>query len=225
MHDHHFPGETPTYRAARDELLEAEIDLRRHVERVAALRRRLPLGAAVPQDYVFEEADGAATRQVRLSELFAPGKETLVVYNYMFGPNMESPCPMCTSFLDGIEGNALHIQQRVSLAVVAKSPIARIEGFARSRGWGRLRLLSSAGSTFNRDYYGEDKGGSQKTMLHVFVKRGDGVHHFYSSELALLPGDEGQNPRHIDLMWPLWNVLDLTPEGRGGTWFPSLSYR
>jgi len=228
MHSIRFPGETPAYRAARDELLQAELDLRRRVEQVAELRRRLPMGAVVPEDYAFEEAapgpDGATTREVRLSALFAPGKDTLVVYSYMFGPDMERPCPMCTCFLDGLEGNAAHIEQRVNLAVVAKSPILRVEELARSRGWRRLRLLSSAGTTFNRDYHGEDKDGSQVSIIHVFVKRGDGVHHFYSAELELLPAEAGQNTRHIDLMWPLWNVLDLTPEGRGGDWYPRLSY-
>jgi len=223
----HFPGETPAYRAARDELLQAEIDLRRHVEEVAAKRRRLPLGGPVPEDYVFEEAttpDGAASRPVRLSELFTPGKDTLVLYSYMFGPAMERPCPMCTSFLDGIEGSAVHIQQRVGLAVVARSPIARVQAFAHERGWRRLRLLSSAGSTFNRDYHAEEKDGSQNTIIHVFVRRDGGVHHSYSSEMEFLPAVEGQNTRHIDLMWPLWNVLDLTPEGRGDDFYPKVSY-
>src|SRR5262249_18933062 len=129
-----------------------------------------------------------------------------------------------TCFLDGLEGNAQHLQQRINLAVVAKSPIARVQELARSRGWRNLRLLSSAGNTFNRDFHGEDKSGSQNTIIHAFVPRGDRLHHFYSSELESPPGEEGQNQRHIDLMWPIWNVLDLTPEGRGSTWFPSLSY-
>jgi predicted dithiol-disulfide oxidoreductase (DUF899 family) len=224
MHDIHFPGETPPYRAARNELLEAERDLRRQVERVAALRRRLTIGPAVVEDYAFDEIEAGASRKVRLSELFAKGKDTLVVYNYMFSSEMEAPCPMCTCFLDGLDGNAAHLEQRVNLAVVAKSPIARIQELARSRGWRHLRLLSSAGNTFNRDFHGEDKGGSQNTIIHVFVLRPDGVHHFYSSELELIPADEGQNQRHIDMMWPIWNVLDLTPEGRGTDWFPRLSY-
>jgi predicted dithiol-disulfide oxidoreductase (DUF899 family) len=220
-----FPGETPDYRTARDELLEAERELRRHVEAVAAQRRRLPLGGAVPQDYVFEEAaaDGSP-RAVKLSELFEPGKDTLVLYSYMFGPAMEQPCPMCTSFLDALEGNAVHIGRRVSLAVAAKSPIARILDFTRARGWKNLRLVSSAGSTFNRDYNAEADRGEQESIIHVFVKRGEAVHHAYSSELEFGPSDEGQNPRHIDLMWPMWNVLDLTPGGRGSDFYPELSY-
>jgi predicted dithiol-disulfide oxidoreductase (DUF899 family) len=223
MHSNRFPGETPAYRAARDELLQAELDLRRRVEAVAAMRRKLPLGGPVPEDYVFDEEVDGAVRQVRLSELFAPGKDTLVVYSYMYGPAMEKPCPMCTSFLDGLEGNAHHIEQRASLAVVARSPIRRIREFTDARGWRRLRLLSSAGNTFNRDYQAESSDGKQNTIIHVFVKRDGQVRHFYSCELQLLPSEEGQNSRHIDLMWPMWNVLDLTPEGRGAS-FPRLSY-
>jgi predicted dithiol-disulfide oxidoreductase (DUF899 family) len=220
MHSNRFPGETPGYRAARDELLLAERDLRRHVERVAEMRRKLPVGGKVPEDYVFVEDE---SRKVKLSELFAPSKDTLVLYGFMFGPEMEEACPMCTSFLDGLNGNAVHIAQRVSLAVVAKSPIARVRAFAKGRGWNNLRMLSWGGSKFGNDYHCEIKGG-QNTILHVFSRRPDGVHHFWSSELNMIPDDPGQNGRHIDLMWPLWNVLDTTPEGRGTDWYPSLSY-
>jgi predicted dithiol-disulfide oxidoreductase (DUF899 family) len=220
-HDARFPGETPAYRTARDELLQAEHELRRRIEEVAAQRRRLPLGGAVPEDYVFEEA--AEGRPVKLSELFA-GEDTLVLYSYMFSAEMAEPCPMCTPFLDGLEGNAEHIQQRVGLAIVAKSPPARLRELARTRGWRRLRLVSSAKNRFNRDYHGEDSAGDQDSRIHTFVRRPDGVHHFYSSELNLLPSESGQDPRHIDLLWPLWNVLDLTPAGRGTDWRPSLSY-
>jgi predicted dithiol-disulfide oxidoreductase (DUF899 family) len=229
MHENRFPGETDEYRAARNALLEAERDLRGRVEKVAALRRRLPMGARLPEDYVFEEGEGesenvGSSRKVRLSELFAPSKETLVLYSFMYGPDMAKACPMCTCFLDGLHGNATHIMRRVNLAVVAKSPLRRLREFASTRAWKNLRLLSSAGTTFNRDYHGETPDGGQNSIIHVFVKRPDGVHHFYSSELTMLPAEPGQNPRHIDLMWPLWNVLDLTPEGRGTDWFPALSY-
>jgi predicted dithiol-disulfide oxidoreductase (DUF899 family) len=226
MHTHHFPAETPAYREARDALLKAELDLRRQVERVAGQRRRLPLGAPVPEDYVFDEAardlGSSPPRAVRMSALFAPEREALVVYNFMFGPKMEHPCPMCSSFIDGLAGNAAHLQKRVNLAIVAKSPIERVRDFARSRGWQALRILSSAKNNFNRDYFGEDENGDQNPLIHVFVKREGRVHHFYTSELQFLPSDSGQNQRHLDVMWPLWNVLDLVPEGRGD-WFPSLS--
>jgi predicted dithiol-disulfide oxidoreductase (DUF899 family) len=152
-----FPGETPAYRRARDEVLRAEQDLRRQVEAVAAARRLLPVGGAVPEDYEFTEGpasldDPAPPRSVRLSELFAPGKDSLVLYNFMFGPAMDHACPMCSSFLDALDGNARHIGQRVNLAVVAKSPVERLRAFARTRPWANLRLLSSHQNNFNRDY-------------------------------------------------------------------------
>lgn len=131
---------------------------------------------------------------------------------------------MCTSFLDGWNGQAVHLAQRVNVAVVARSPIARVLQYARGRGWTNLRMLSSAKNEFNRDYHGETPDGAQNTIMHVFAKRPDGVHHFYSTELNLLPAEPGQNHRHIDLMWPLWNALDLTPEGRGEDWYPALRY-
>ena len=142
----------------------------------------------------------------------------------MYGPQMKHACPMCTSFLDGLDGNAQHLAQRANLVVIAKSPIERIVEYARGRGWRNLRLLSSAGTSYNRDYHGENEKGAQLPMMNVFVKHGGKVRHFYGSELLYAPEDKGQNARHNDLMWPLWNVLDLTPDGRGGDWYPKLSY-
>src|SRR6185295_10151155 len=135
-HSVRFPGESEAYRSARDELLEEEIELRRHVEAVAAKRRTLPLGGEVPEDYAFEEQTDGGVRSVHLSELFAPGKDTLIVYSYMFGPQMAAPCVMCTSILDALDGEAPHVVQRVNLAVVARSPIERVQRFARDRDGG-----------------------------------------------------------------------------------------
>jgi predicted dithiol-disulfide oxidoreductase (DUF899 family) len=216
-----FPGESSRYRTARNRLLSAEIDLRKQVERVASMRRKLPLGGQVPEDYVFDEGSG---HQVRLSELFQNGLDTLLLYSYMFGPQAKQPCPMCTSFLDSLEGAAMHLTQRANLAVVAKSPIGRIQQFAESRGWHRLRLLSSANNNYNRDYYGENPEGGQLPMMNVFTRRKGNIYHTYATELQFLPPEKGQNQRHIDMLWPLWNLLDLTPEGRGTSWFPSLTY-
>ncbi len=225
LHAEHFPGENAAYRKARNKLLKEEMALRRHIEAVAAQRRKLPLGGKVSEDYVFEGVDELmGTRRVRLSELFAPGKDTLVIYSFMYGPAMERPCPMCTSMLDALEGNAAHISQRVNLVVVAKSPLPRILAFAQERGWRRLRLLSSAGNSYNLDYHGEDAEGHQWPMLNVFMKRNGKVHHFWASELMFMPAEKGQEPRHVDFIWPLWNVLDATPEGRGKDWHPKLSY-
>src|SRR5271155_3047239 len=158
-----FPGETPKYRTARNKLLTAERDLRRHVEQVAAMRRKLPLGGPIPEDYVFEEG-------VKFSDLFRDGLNTLVVYSFMFGPGMKQACPMCTSFIDSLNGAAPHFEQRANLAVVAKSPIGRLREFARGRGWNNLQLLSSARNNYNRDYHGETADGGQMPSLNVFVR-------------------------------------------------------
>lgn len=224
-HSVRYPGETPRYRAARDRLLVAERALRRHLERVAALRRKLPLAAPLAEDYVFEtDGPDGSPRTVKLSELFTPGKDSLIAYSFMYGPSMERPCPSCTSILDSLDGAARHVTQRANLVVIAKSPMARIRAFARERAWRSLRLLSSAGNTYNRDYHGEDANGAQWPALNVFVKRGGRVHHFYATELLFAPTERGQDPRHVDLIWPLWNLLDLTPEGRGTSWYPALDY-
>lgn len=216
-----FPNENQAYRTAREKLLSAELKLRRDIEKVAALRRRLPAGGAVPADYVFREGEPA--HKVRLSDLFG-ARDTLVAYSFMYGPKMAKACPMCSSMLDGLDGNAPHIAQRTNLVVIASSPIARIREFARGRGWRNLRLLSSAGTTYNRDYHGEGPDGSQWPMLNVFVRRKGRIRHFYGTELLGAKADPGQNGRHVDLLWPLWGVLDLTPEGRGKDWYPKLVY-
>jgi len=228
-HQVRFPGETSSYREARDRLLDAEIELRRATEAVAKQRRALPLGGQVPEDYVFDEITGdygkSTRKKVRMSELFAPGKDTLIVYNFMYGPDDKRPCPSCTSILDGVDGEAVHVTQRVNLAVVAKSPIERIREFAKERGWRRMRLLSSAGSTYNRDYRGETETGEQMPALNVFVKRDGKIYHSWNTELMFAPADRGQDWRHVDMIWPLWSLFDLTPDGRGEKWGPSLSYQ
>jgi predicted dithiol-disulfide oxidoreductase (DUF899 family) len=224
-----FPGETEAYRKARKRLLTAELDLRKRVEAVAAVRRELPLGGLVPEDYVFEEgardlANVKTIRQVRLSQLFAPGKEALILYSYMFGPKMKEPCPMCTAMLDGLDGQVTHVSQRASIAVVARSPLPRVRKLAKGRGWRNLRLLSSAGNTYHRDYHGEDEDGGQNPMMNVFVRRGGKTHHFWGSELLFAAPDDGLDSRHVDQFWPMWHLLDLTPEGRGASFYPKLKY-
>ena len=214
-----FPNESNDYRAARNSLLDAELALRRQIEEVASRRRKLPPGGAVPQDYEFVDAND---RGVRLSQLFKRDA-SLVVYNFMYGPSMKAPCPMCTSILDGLDGAVPHITQRVNLAIVAKSPIERIVAHARDRGWRYLRLLSSANNSYNRDYFGENAQGEQQPMLNVFVQRNGVVQHAYGTELLFAKMDPGQEPRHVDSIEPLWNVFDFTPEGRGD-FFPALKY-
>jgi predicted dithiol-disulfide oxidoreductase (DUF899 family) len=238
-----FPGESAEYRTERDRLLEQEIELRRATEAVAAARRALPPGGSVPEDYVFQGsgADGTAT-DVRMSELFALGNDSLVIYSFMFprdpgderpGPKTgetallpleDGPCPSCVALLDQLEGAAEHAAQHVNLAVVAKAPLERVLTFARERGWRRLRLLSSGANTYNRDYLGETLEGHQRPMLNVFHRDGETIRHFWGSELFYAPTDPGQDPRHVGTLEPVWNLFDLTPEGRGIDWDEQLTY-
>jgi len=224
-----FPNETSSYRDAREDLLEAEMALRRQTEEVAALRRQLPLGGPVPEDYEFDEividsAGNERVRPVRLSSLFGPGQDSLLVYSYMYGPEMAAPCTSCTSILDGLDGEAPHVRQRVNLVVVAKSPIERVRHVATERGWRNLRLLSSSRNSYNHDYHGETADGAQMPMLNVFVRRDGTIYHSYATEMLYAPREPGQDGRHVDMIWPLWNLFDLIPEGRGTTWNPKLSY-
>lgn len=238
-----LPGESPEYRAARDRLLEQEIELRRAMEAVAAARRELPPGGRVKMDYVFRGAgaDGAPA-DVRLSELFGPGKDSLAIYSFMFprdprdltpGPPDgetallalgEGPCPSCTALLDQLDGAAEHASQHVNVAVIAKAPLPRVLEFARERGWRRLRLLSSAGNTYNVDYAAQTPDGYQRPMLTVFHRDGDVIRHFWSSELFYASSDPRQEPRHVGTLEPLWNLFDLTPEGRPLDWAEQFSY-
>ena len=233
VHHLHFPGESSQYRAARNALLNDEMELRRQIERVAARRRALPAGGTIPEDYRFESEDGP----VRLSTLFA-GKDTLAIYSFMFGPEREHACPGCTHFLDELDGAIEHISQRLSFVVVAKSPLPRLLEFAKERGWRRLHLLSTAGNSYDRDYYGDSSGLSAAVrkqqefkpgeewdmpMLNVFRRDGGAIRHFWGSELLYVPPEPGQEYRHNDALDPLWNMLDLTPEGRGD-FHPKLNY-
>ena len=223
-----FPGESAEYRKVRDRLLRAEVKLRQQIEAVAAQRRELPLGGAIRQDYEFEaaKASDGGVRHVHMSELFEPGKRTLFVYNFMFPEAVGSmtPCPFCTSIIDAIDGAARHVTQRINLAVVAKAPIERFQEHSRRRGWGHVQLLSSANNDFNRDYLAEDANGEQCALAHVFVRKGKKIHHSWSSELWFAKADHGQDPRHVDFMWPMWSVFDVTPDGRGKSWGPRLEY-
>ena len=238
-----FPGESQEYRAARDRLLEHEIELRRLTEAVAGARRGLPPGGPIPEDYVFQGtgADGGLSG-VRMSELFAPNKDSLVIYSFMFprdpddkrpGPATgqtarlkleEGPCPSCVALLHQLDGAAEHVAQHVNLAVVAKSRLPRVLAFAEERGWRRLHFLSSVGNTYNRDYLGETPEGSQRPMLNVFHRDGELIRHFWGSELFYAPTDPGQDPRHVGTLEPVWNLLDLTREGRPTEWDEQLTY-
>jgi predicted dithiol-disulfide oxidoreductase (DUF899 family) len=234
-----FPGEDSAYRAARNALLEQEIALRRQIERVSAQRRALPAGGAVPQDYVFEGlgADGNPV-PIKLSELFAPGQSSVALYSFMYGPERARPCPGCTHWLDSMDGAMRHSEQRVAVYIVAKSPLARLLAFARERNWNHLTFLSTSGNSYDQDYFGDSAGLAPEMrvqqdfkdgkewdmpMMNVFRRDGAVVRHFWGSEMLYVPTDKGQDYRHNDLLDPLWNLFDLTPEGRG-KFNPKLEY-
>ena len=223
-----FPGESVEYRQARDQLLQQEIELRRLTESVAAARRALPSGGVVPDDYIFDgSGPGGSVLPVRLSQLFAAGKDTLCIYNMMFprAPDQDLPCPSCTQFLDSFDGVVEHASQRINVIIVVKAALPRGVEHARARGWRHLRIVSSAHNTFNRDYHGESpEDGQQQPMLNVFRREGDVIRHAWGSELLYESPDPGQDPRHGDSIDPLWNLFDLTPEGRGSDWYPDLRY-
>ncbi|MGV6849669.1 MAG: DUF899 family protein [Marinibacterium sp.] len=214
-----FPGESSAYRAARNALLKDEVALRALTETVAARRRGLPAGGNVPIDYVFHDL---ASQQVPLSALFGD-HDTLAVYSLMYRPDADAPCPMCVSMLDGLSGQATHLTQRMAFAVVAAARPDQLVALQGARGWQALRLLSADGTTYQADYHGEAPDGSQLPMMNVFRRQTDGtITHFWGSE-GFFADVDGQ-PRHVDLLWPLWNMLDLTPGGRGSDWYPALSY-
>ena len=239
-----FPNESAEYRAARERLLEEEIGLRRAMEAVAKARRALPQGGLVPEDYVFDGlgADGIPTK-VKLSELFAPGKDSLAIYNFMFprmpqderdGPSEgvtaalkreEGPCPSCTAFLDSLDGMAKHaVAAGLNFVVIAKAPLERLVGYAKDRGWRNLRLLSAAGSHFKRDYHAESPEGWQLPLITVFHREGGEIRHFWSSEMIFAGSDPGQDPRHNGTIESMWNLFDLTREGRPMEWHEQVSY-
>ena len=233
-----FPNESPEYRAARAELLADEIALRRQIEAVAAKRRALPPGGEVPEDYGFERI-GADQRpeRVTLSALF-DSKPSIILQSFMFGPERDKPCNGCTHMLDAIDGSARHVGQRAPLYVVAKSPIARLEAWAKARRWPHLIFLSDVDGRYSADYFGDTrritdakraergmKPGEDwdETIFNVFRRDGDTIRHVWASEMAYAPEDPGEHHRAGDLVDPLWGLLDMTPEGRGD-WFPSLTY-
>lgn len=213
------PNESTEYRTLRTALLAEEIELRRHIERVAALRRALPPGGKVTGGYRFEGESGT----VEFADLFQ-GKQTLVAYSFMFGPQRQRPCPMCTNLLGAWEGNAADIGQRVSLVVIARSPFERLAAWKRERGWRNLRLYSDLDGSYSRDYHGLLEDGSEVPALNVFTRRDGTARHFWSNEMTGPTADPGQDPRGAPDPAPLWMVLDCTPQGRPAGWYPKLEY-
>jgi predicted dithiol-disulfide oxidoreductase (DUF899 family) len=212
------PNESDEYRRARQELLVEEIELRRHTERVAAQRRELPPGGEVPEDYRFLAEDGA---EVRLSELFGD-RDTLIIYSYMFGPQREAPCPMCTSFMGSLDHKIADIRQRVAIAFTARSPIERLIDAKKARGWTDLPVYSDERGDYTRAYVHPDDG--DMPAYNVFTRRDGVIRHFWGEEITFEMADPGQDPRGASEADALWVLLDTTPEGRGTDWYPQLTY-
>jgi len=214
-----MPRESAEYRAARTALLAEEIELRRQLERVAAQRRALPPGGEVRGDYRFLTEEGPTD----LAGLFGD-KQTLAIYSYMFGPQRARPCPMCTNMLDSWDGNAAIIAQKLSLVVVARSPLEKLLAWKRERGWKSLRLASDLNEAYSRDYFALLPDGSEDGIFSVFSRRDGTIRHFWSNEMTGSTADPGQDQRGVPVTYsPLWNMLDSIPEGREPDWYPPLS--
>ena len=215
-----FPGESAAYRDARRALLAQEIEFRRHMTRLVEQRRALPDGPVIAKDYRFKDASGA---EVGLRDLFGD-KDTLVSYFWMYGPQRERPCPMCTNWLGAVAGNAADISQRVALKIFGRSPVERQLAFAEERGWRGLEFVQTVGDDYARDLGLLNEDGSENPALVVFKRDGDQVRLFWASEMTLAMADPGQDPRDAPDVAALWSILDLTPGGRGTDWYPKLSY-
>ena len=211
------PNESAEYRRAREALLAEEIELRRHIERVAEMRRALPPGGEVTRAYEFSGESGKVT----LPELFG-NKQTLVIYSYMFGPQREKPCPMCTSFMSTWEAKLPDVEQRIAFAFVARSPIERLIEAKRTRGWIRHKVYSDMSGDYTRDYVSATD--ADMPGYSVFTRRDGVIRHFWSGEMGQAMADPGQDPRGAPDIDPLWTLLDTTPEGRGKDWYPKLGY-
>ena len=213
-----YPNESATYRSARQELLREEIKLRHQAERVAGLRRTLPTGGSLKEDYEFKTSGGESKK---LSSLISADRDVLAIYSLMYAADAEFPCPMCVSLLDGLTGQVGQFGQLIDFAVVSAACPEQLDQLGKSRGWRDLELLSAQGTSYQSDYHGESPDGAQLPMLNIFRKTPSGISHFWGSE-SFFAEIDGQ-PRHLDQLWPLWNMLDLTPAGRGTDWYPSLN--
>jgi predicted dithiol-disulfide oxidoreductase (DUF899 family) len=213
----HLPNESAEYRKARNALLEEEIELRRHMERVAAQRRALPPGGKIPQDFEFVSEEGPA----HFSDLFRD-KNTLLVYSMMYGPQRKAPCPMCTSFLTSWNGTAINLRERVAMVVTARSPIERLIEYKKQRGFANLHFVSDTSGDYTRAYVNPED--ADVPGFSVFSRRDGIIRHFYSGEMSAAMADPGQDPRGGPDPDPLWLMLDWTPEGRGADWYPKLDY-
>lgn len=215
-----FPGASDAYEDARRALLAEEIELRRHLTRVSAQRQALPPGPRIAKDYRFRDAQAF---DVGLRDLFGD-KDTLITYFWMYGPQRQRPCPMCTNWLGSVNGNAGDIKQRAALKILGRSPVERQYAFARERGWRDLDFVQTVGDDYATDIGALQADGSEWPALVVFRRDGSDVRLFWASEMTQDMADPGQDPRDAPDVASLWSILDLTPEGRGTDWYPRLEY-
>jgi len=215
-----FPNETAEYRAARDRLLERERKLRRLNAAVADDRANLPSGGVVPEDYTFHRigADGSP-EPVRMSALFEDGKDSLIVYSFMFGAERDRACEGCTGLLGSLDAVAREVNRDTNFVVVAGSPIERIAAYAKEQGWIHHRMLSSAGTTYNHDYFAANPDGGEQPIVNVFHRDGDVIRHVWASEIVYAEPDPGQDHRANDPFDAYWSFFDIIPEGRAAASF------
>ncbi len=214
-----FPGDSAEYREERTKLLAEEIELRRQIQRIAAMRRALPPGG-VAKDYRFSNADG---KEAGLADLFGR-HDTLFTYFWMYGPERERPCPMCTSFVGSLDIPARDIEQRIAITIIGRSPVARQLAFARERGWVNLNFVQTVGDDFARDYRGLNAEGREDPIVAVWQRKGRTVNLFWAAEGGADTADPGFDPHLAPDPTPLWTLLDWTPGGRGTNWYPELEY-
>jgi len=217
MSELRYPNETRAYRDARDELLKAEQELVDKVKAVAAKRRTLPPGGELKEDYVFQRAnDGKVGERVKFSELFGD-KNTLILYSFMYGPGWDNPCLSCTSLVDGFDRSSYQVTRHAAFAAIAKASAEKINAWARKRGWSQIALLSGFESTFQSDYKCQGESDDmQLPVMHVFTRHEGRIRHFWATELR---------GNHVDTVWPYWNLMDFTPEGRPDIPVPPQTFR
>ena len=217
MSELRYPNESRAYRDARDGLLREEQELIAKVKSVAARRRDLPPGGPLKEDYIFQWAnDGKVGKRVKFSELFTD-KDTLLLYSFMFGPNWDKPCPSCTSLVDGFDRTSYQVTRNAALVAIAKAPAERINAWATERGWSQIALVSGRDSAYQADYKCQgDSDDMQLPVMHVFRRRQGKIFHFWGTE---------QSANHLDTVWPYWNLMDFTPEGRPDTLTPPQNFR
>jgi predicted dithiol-disulfide oxidoreductase (DUF899 family) len=226
MAEHRYPNESDDYRKRRNELLEMEEDLRARGEAVAQKRRELPLGGKLEESYRFEQAgDDGKVREVGFADLFGP-HHTLLLYSMMFGPEWDAPCPACTSLVDGYNSTYFPLSKRCAMAVVAAARPQQLRDWAEGRGWSAVPLYSAAKTSYIVDYSAgvDEKDPARIPMMNCFHKTSDGIFHTWGSELIRHPMENG-NTRHVDTVWLYWNLLDLTPDGRGEDPVPIQNFR